>query len=180
MSRVGKKPIPIPDGVTLKQEGDLVRAKGPLGELSTRMLPGFLLRMDDDGVAHVEKRLTDRRADAMHGVSRAMVANIVEGVSSGFKRNLEVVGTGYRVSLEGRKLIFKLGRDHPVEFELPEGIKVEVEDRPPRLSVSGIDKVLVGQVAADIRSLQPPEPYKGKGIKYAGEYIRRKAGKSAG
>jgi large subunit ribosomal protein L6 len=179
MSRVGKKPIPIPNGVTLKQEGTLVQAKGPLGELSTRLRPGVEVRQAD-GVAHVELNHTDRRSAAMHGVSRAMVANVVEGVSKGFKRDLEVVGTGYRVSLEGNKLVFKLGRDHPVEFKLPEGIKVEVADRPPRLSVSGIDKVLVGQVAADIRGLQPPEPYKGKGIKYAGEYVRRKAGKSAG
>ena len=179
MSRVGKKPIPIPDGVTLKQEGTLVRVKGPLGELSTRLQPGVGVRLAD-GVAHVELDQTDRRSGAMHGVSRAMVANLVEGVSKGFKRDLEVIGTGYRVSLEGTKLVFKLGRDHPVEFPLPEGIKVEVTDRPPKLSVSGIDKVLVGQVAADIRGLQPPEPYKGKGIKYAGEYIRRKAGKSAG
>ena len=179
MSRVGKKPIPIPDGVTLKQEGELVRAKGPLGELSTRLQPRVQVRLAD-GIARVEIGQTGRRAGAMHGVSRAMVANIVEGVSKGFKRDLEIIGTGYRVSLEGSKLIFKLGRDHPVEFPLPDGIKAEVTNRPPKLSISGIDKVLVGQVAADIRRLQPPEPYKGKGIKYAGEYIRRKAGKSAG
>jgi large subunit ribosomal protein L6 len=179
MSRVGKKPIPVPKEVTLSVEGDLVRAKGPLGELTTRLKPGYSLRQED-GEAHVESAKTDRRAAAMHGVSRAMVANIVEGVSKGFQKDLEIIGTGYRVSLDGTKLVFKLNYDHPIEFPLPEGIKAKVTERPPKVSISGIDKVLVGQVAADIRNLQPPEPYKGKGIKYVNEHIRRKAGKSSG
>jgi large subunit ribosomal protein L6 len=179
MSRVGKKPIPIPKEVTLSVEGSLVRAKGPLGELETRLQQGIVVRQDD-GEVHVESRSTDRRAAALHGVSRAMVANIVEGVSRGFQRDLEVVGTGYRVSLEGSKLVFKLNHDHPVEFQLPEGISARVTERPPKVSILGIDKTLVGQVAADIRGLQPPEPYKGKGIRYANEHVRRKAGKSAG
>ena len=179
MSRVGKKPIPVPDSVALTVKGALARAKGPLGELTTSLMPGITVRQED-GIAHVEIAQTGKRAGAIHGVMRAMVANIVEGVSKGYKRELEIIGTGYRVALEGRKLIFKLGRDHPVEFPLPEGIEAKVTDRPPKVEISGIDKVLVGQISADIRRLQPPEPYKGKGIKFVGEYIRRKAGKSAG
>ncbi len=179
MSRVGKRQIPIPDGVTVQQEGEVVRAKGPLGELSVRLQPGLTVKQSD-GIAHVETSQRDRRAGAIHGVSRAMVANIVEGVSKGFRRDMEIIGTGYRVSLDGNKVVFKLNYDHPIEFELPEGIKAEVTERPPKISVTGIDKALVGQVAADIRGLQPPEPYKGKGIRYTGEYVRRKAGKSAG
>lgn len=179
MSRVGRKPVPIPKGVTLTVEGDLVRVKGPLGEMTTRLTPGHSVRQED-GEVHIETTKSDRRAAAMHGVSRAMVANIVEGVSKGFQKDLEIIGTGYRVSLAGSKLVFKLNYDHPIEFPLPEGIKAQVTERPPKLSISGIDKVLVGQVAADIRNLQPPEPYKGKGVKYVGEQIRRKAGKSSG
>ncbi|MFB3910002.1 MAG: 50S ribosomal protein L6 [Candidatus Eisenbacteria bacterium] len=172
-------PIAIPKGVTLTQEGQVVRAKGPLGELSFPLQPGLKLRLDGD-TAHVDLERTDRMGNSLHGVSRAMVANLVEGVSKGFSKEMEIVGTGYRVSLEGRKLVFKLNYDHPREFPLPEGVNAEVADRPPRVTVRGIDKKLVGQVAADIRRLQPPEPYKGKGVKYANEQIRRKAGKSSG
>ena len=131
-------------------------------------------------VAHVESSLSEKQGGPLHGVSRTMVANLVEGVSRGFSRELEITGTGYRVSLDGRKLVFKLNYDHPVEFPLPDGINAEVADRPPRVTIKGNDKYLVGQVAANIRGLQPPEPYKGKGIRYAGEQVRRKAGKSSG
>jgi large subunit ribosomal protein L6 len=179
MSRVGKKAIPIPKGVTLVQDGLNVRAKGPLGELSAKLRDGMTVRIEDS-VAHVDLSLATKQGSALHGVSRAIVANLVEGVSQGFKRDMEIVGTGYRVSLEGRKLVFKLNYDHPIEFALPDGISAEVADRPPRVTIKGIDKYLVGQTAANIRKLQPPEPYKGKGIKYADEQIRRKAGKSAG
>lgn len=179
MSRVGKKAIPIPKGVTLVQDGLNVRAKGPLGELSAQLRDGMTVRIEDS-IAHVESGLSTRQGSALHGVSRAIVANLVEGVSQGFKRDMEIVGTGYRVSLEGRKLVFKLNYDHPIEFALPDGISAEVADRPPRVTIKGIDKYLVGQTAANIRKLQPPEPYKGKGIKYVDEQIRRKAGKSAG
>ncbi|MBD3161795.1 MAG: 50S ribosomal protein L6 [Candidatus Eisenbacteria bacterium] len=179
MSRVGNKLIPIPEGVTLSQDGRVVRAKGKLGELTTRLQPGIDVKIDGN-VATVETVQKDRKAAAIHGTSRAMVANIVEGVSNGFKRELEIIGTGYRVSLEGSKLVFKLNYDHPIDFPLPEGIKAEVTDRPPRVTISGIDKELVGQVAANIRGLQPPEPYKGKGVKFVTEQIRRKAGKSSG
>ncbi len=179
MSRVGKKMIPIPKGVTLVQDGEMVRAKGPLGELHCRLQPGMVVRLSGDA-AHVDCELTERRAGALHGVSRAMVANLVEGVSTGYSRQLEIVGTGYRVTLEGRKLVFKLNYDHPIAFPLPDGINAEVADRPPRVTLKGIDKYLVGQTASNIRDLQRPEPYKGKGVKYADEKLRRKAGKSAG
>ena len=171
-------PIPL-KGVTLKQDGHKVHAKGPLGELSCELRSGFTVRIEGD-VAHVDCGVPGREGDTLHGVSRAMVANIVEGVATGFTRNLEIVGTGYRVTLEGRKLVFKLNYDHPIDFPLPDGITAEVTDRPPRVAIKGIDKQLVGQVAANIRGLQPPEPYKGKGVKYAGEVLRRKAGKSSG
>lgn len=179
MSRVGKMAIPIPKGVTLTQEGEIVRAKGPKGELQTRLQPGFLVKLEG-GIAKVENTLNERRAGSLHGVSRAMVANIVEGVSQGFSRELEIIGTGYRVSLEGRKLVFKLNFDHPIDFPLPQGIDAEVTERPPKVVIRGIDKELVGQTAANIRGLQPPEPYKGKGVKYVNEQLRRKAGKSSG
>jgi large subunit ribosomal protein L6 len=179
MSRVGKKPIPIPTGVTILHEGDTVKAKGPLGELSARVRPGFVLRQDG-GIAHVELSAPDRSAGALHGATRAVVANLVEGVSKGFSCELEIIGTGYRVTLDGRKLVFKLNYDHPIDFPLPNGVSAEVTERPPKVVVKGIDKALVGQVAADIRGLQPPEPYKGKGVKYVTETLRRKAGKSSG
>ncbi len=179
MSRVGKMAIPIPSGVRVSQEGDLVRATGPLGELTCRLKPGMRLQVDG-AVAHVVSDLHEKHGGPLHGVSRALVANLVEGVSKGFTRDLEIVGTGYRVSLEGRKLVFKLNYDHPIDFPLPDGISAEVADRPPRVKIKGIDKYLVGQVAANIRNLQPPEPYKGKGVKYANEQLRRKAGKSSG
>jgi large subunit ribosomal protein L6 len=179
MSRVGKMLIPIPKGVTVTQDGEIVRAKGAKGELTAHLRPGFLVRIEGD-TARVETTLVERRASALHGVSRALVANIVQGVSLGFSRELEIIGTGYRVSLDGRKLIFKLNYDHPIDFPLPPGIDAEVTERPPKVVIRGIDKGLVGQTAANIRSLQPPEPYKGKGIKYANEVLRRKAGKSSG
>jgi large subunit ribosomal protein L6 len=179
MSRVGKMAIPVPAGVQLSQDGEVVRAKGPLGELSCRLKPGFRVAIDG-GIAHVVSDLPPKQYGNLHGVSRAIVANIVEGVSKGFAKDLEIIGTGYRVSLDGRKLIFKLNYDHPIDFPLPDGITAEVADRPPRVKIKGIDKYLVGQVAANIRGLQPPEPYKGKGVKYANEQLRRKAGKSSG
>ncbi len=179
MSRVGKMAIPVPSGVQLTQDGDVVRAKGPLGELTCRLRAGMRLTLEG-GVAHVASDLPTKQGGSLHGVSRAMVANLVEGVSKGFTRDLEIVGTGYRVTLEGRKLVFKLNYDHPIDFPLPDGITAEVADRPPRVKIKGIDKYLVGQVAANIRNLQPPEPYKGKGVKYANEQLRRKAGKSSG
>jgi large subunit ribosomal protein L6 len=172
-------PIPIPAGVTLMQDGEMVHVKGPKGELSNHLEPGLVIAVAN-GVATIQADLSERRMKTLFGVSRTVVANMVEGVSKGFSREMEIVGTGYRVSLDGRKLIFKLNYDHPIDFPLPDGIDAEVADRPPRVTVRGIKKELVGQVAANIRGLQPPEPYKGKGVKYVNEQIRRKAGKSTG
>jgi large subunit ribosomal protein L6 len=178
MSRVGKKIITLPKGVSVTWQSGEVRVKGPKGELAYRPLPGVDLKLEGDTLQIVSNS-TERTAPAIHGLTRALIANNVTGVSEGFKKVLEIVGTGYRAQLAGRSLTLQLGYSHPIEFPLPDGIDAKVES-PTRLEISGIDKQLVGQVAANIRRLRPPEPYKGKGVKYENEYIRRKAGKSAG
>jgi large subunit ribosomal protein L6 len=182
MSRVGKKPVPIPKGTTVTIEGSSVTAKGPLGELSCQLLPGIEVRQEADtlSVLNVNPESRAKNADALHGVSRAMVANLVEGVSTGFKKGLEIVGTGWRAALSGRTLEISLGYALPVKVPVPDGLTAEVAEKPPRITIKGIRKDLVGQFAADIRGLRPPEPYLGKGIKYDNEQIRRKAGKAAG
>jgi large subunit ribosomal protein L6 len=177
MSRVGKKIIPIPTGVELKMTGRTVTAKGPKGQLSYDALPGIELDVKE-GSAQVRQTSTEKTAGAIHGLSRAMVNNLVEGVSTGFTKGLEIQGTGYRAQVQGRSLVLTLGFSHPIEYALPEGIDAKVEQN--KIVISGIDKALVGQVAAEVRKFRPPEPYKGKGIRYDGEFVRRKAGKSAG
>jgi large subunit ribosomal protein L6 len=177
MSRVGKKIIPIPAGVEVKVAGNTVTAKGPKGELTHEMLPGFEVVIEE-GQAEVRKSSVEKNAAALHGLSRALVNNIVEGVATGFSKSLEVVGTGYRAQVQGNTLVLNLGFSHPIEFELPAGISAAVEGN--RITVSGIEKQVVGEVAAKIRRYRPPEPYKGKGVRYVGEHVRRKAGKSAG
>jgi len=177
MSRVGKKLIPIPKGVDLKMNGRTVTAKGPKGELSYDMLPGIELKVET-GHAVVEQNSREKNAGAIHGLSRALVNNLVEGVSKGFSKVLEIQGTGYRAQVQGKTLVLTLGYSHPIEYALPEGIEAKVDQN--KVTVSGINKELVGQVAAEVRRFRPPEPYKGKGIRYEGEYVRRKAGKSAG
>ncbi|HHM23411.1 MAG TPA: 50S ribosomal protein L6 [Bacteroidetes bacterium] len=178
MSRIGKAPIPIPDGVTVDIKKNVVTVKGPKGELQQKVHPDIKVKVEDGQV--VLKRPTDNRHHrAMHGLYRSLIANMVTGVSAGFERKLEIVGVGYRAEKKGRSVVFSLGYSHPIVFLPPEGIEIAVEG-PTNVTVSGIDKQLVGQVAAKIRSFRPPEPYKGKGIRYAGEHIRRKAGKSAG
>ncbi len=177
MSRVGKKLIPIPKGVELKMEGRTVTAKGPKGELSYDMLPGIGLKVEAEH-AVVEQSSNERNAGAIHGLSRALVNNLVEGVSVGFTKTLEIQGTGYRAQVQGEILVLTLGYSHPIEYSLPAGIDAKVEQN--KVTISGINKELVGQVAAEVRRFRPPEPYKGKGIRYEGEYVRRKAGKSAG
>ena len=181
MSRVGKKPIPVPAGTTITIEGRTVSAKGPLGTLAYELLPGIEIRQEGN-LLHVQNRDDDgaRARNPLHGVSRAMVANAVKGVSTGFKKGLEIVGTGWRAALAGTTLEISLGYAQPVRVPIPEGLTAEVMDKPPRILIKGIRKDLVGQFTADIRALRPPEPYLGKGIKYEGEQIRRKAGKSAG
>ena len=177
MSRVGKKIIPIPQGVELKIDGRKVSAKGPKGELSCDLLAGIEVDIEE-GQASVRQTSTEKTAGAMHGLSRALVNNLVEGVFHGFSKSLEIHGTGYRAQVQGDKLILNLGFSNPIEYPVRKGIIAAVEGN--KITVSGIDKAMVGQVAAEIRKFRPPEPYKGKGVRYVGEYVRRKAGKSAG
>ncbi|HEV2105398.1 MAG TPA: 50S ribosomal protein L6 [Candidatus Eisenbacteria bacterium] len=176
MSRVGKQPVAIPPGVTVRVDGAVVHVKGPKAELRQAVLAGTTVTVEGAEVKVTSAQLT---RNPMFGTMRAHIANMVAGVTAGFSRTLEIVGTGYRAQMEGGKLVLQLGFSHPIEFKPPAGITIKVEN-PTRLSISGADKYLVGQVAADIRGFRPPEPYKGKGIKYEGEYIRRKAGKAAG
>jgi len=176
MSRVGKKPVPIPAGVTVSVTATEVKVKGAKAELSHHILVGTTVVVDGNEVKVSAQQITRNPA---FGTMRAQIANMVLGVTAGFSKTLEIVGTGYRAAMEGKKLVLQLGFSHPVEFHPPAGITIKVEN-PTRLTISGADKALVGQVAADIRGFRPPEPYKGKGVKYEGEYIRRKAGKAAG
>ena len=178
MSRIGKKPIPIPPGVKVAVHDDRVSAEGPKGKLSQPVPRGLTARVENGHVL-IGRGSDERSLRALHGLTRSLVANMVSGVKDGFERKLEIVGIGYRAQLQGRNIQLALGYSHPVVFPAPEGITFATES-PTRLTVSGIDRALVGQIAANIREKRPPEPYKGKGIKYEGERIRRKAGKSAG
>ena len=176
MSRVGKKPVAIPAGVTVTLGEGVVSVKGPKAELSHPILIGTTVAIEGAEVKVSAEKISRNPA---FGTMRAQIANMVTGVTIGFSKTLEIVGTGYRAAMEGQKLVLQLGYSHPVELQTPAGITIKVET-PTRLTVSGANKAQVGQVAADIRGYRPPEPYKGKGIKYEGEFIRRKAGKAAG
>ncbi len=176
MSRIGKKPIPIPPGVAVTVDGSTVRVKGPKGELSQAFRPEVRVRVDDGQVV-VERVAESRTHRALHGLTRALIANMVEGTVSGFRKTLELVGVGYRAEKKGNVLVLNVGYSHPVEYPEPEGITITTPS-PTTVVVEGIDKQRVGQVAAEIRSVRPPEPYKGKGIRYQGEQVRRKAGKA--
>ena len=177
MSRIGKKPIPVPDGVTVKIEPEVVHVTGPRGALSERKSRDITVDQEDGQL--LVKRPTDRGEHrALHGLTRSLVANMVEGVTAGFEKRLEIQGVGYRAQLKGKNLELALGFSHPVPIEAPEGIEFEVP-QPTRVVVKGISKQLVGEVAANIRKQRPPEPYKGKGIRYEGEYVARKVGKRA-
>ena len=176
MSRIGRMPIPLPDGVEVIQEGSHLRVKGPLGTLERTIHPEMKLERED-GTLRVVRPTDEPRHRALHGLTRTLVNNMVTGVATGFTKNLEINGVGYRAQLQGTKLVLALGYSHPVEVDPPAGIEFRV-DTPTRLAVFGADKELVGQIAAYIRSQRKPEPYKGKGIKYAGEQILRKAGKA--
>ena len=176
MSRVGKLPVAIPGGVTVVVADEQVRVKGPKGELSHPVLTGTTVVVEGAEARVSAERIT---RNPMFGTMRAQIANMVTGVTTGFSKTLEIVGTGYRAQMDGRTLVLQLGFSHPIRFEPPEGITIKVEN-PTRVTVSGASKYMVGQAAADIRGFRPPEPYKGKGVKYEGEYIRRKAGKAAG
>ena len=176
MSRIGRKAIPVPAGVDITITGQMVRVKGPKGELSHVVAEPITVE-HADGELHVNRPNDERRAKELHGLSRTLVANMIVGVTEGYKKTLEINGTGYRVTARGKDLEFALGFSHPVVVTPPPGITFTVE-RPTLFHVSGIDKQQVGEVAANIRKIRPPEPYKGKGVRYQGEVIRRKAGKA--
>ena len=176
MSRIGKMPVPVPSGVSVDIDGQSVKVKGPKGELNRMFHERVAIELED-GEAIVNRVDDTRESRALHGLSRALLANMVAGVSDGYKKELEVVGVGYRAQLKGRDIEMQLGFSHPVNFAAPDGITFEVPE-PTKIIISGIDKELVGQVAANIRKIRPPEPYKGKGIRYSGEHVRRKAGKA--
>ncbi len=177
MSRIGRKPVPVPEAVTVELGPGQVAVKGPKGELTQSLSPEMTVEQGD-GVVTVQ-RPTDRAEHrALHGLTRSLIANMVEGVTEGFEKQLEIQGVGYRAQLKGAKLEMALGYSHPVSIEPPEGIEFEVP-QPTAIVVRGIDKQLVGQVAADIRKRRPPEPYKGKGIRYRDEHVARKVGKRA-
>ena len=177
MSRIGKQPIPVPSGVEVKIEGSTVTIKGPKGEL-TQAFTDVLAIVMEDGAIVVTRPDDSRTARSLHGLTRTLVSNMVTGVSEGFTKNLEIVGVGYRAALKGSDLELQLGFSHPVVVVAEPGITFTVP-QPTKITVSGIDKQQVGQVAADIRKWRKPEPYKGKGVRYEGEYVRRKLGKSA-
>jgi large subunit ribosomal protein L6 len=178
MSRIGKAPITVPSGVTVEVSDGEVSVKGPKGQLKTQIRPELTVKQDG-GVLTVTRNNEDRLTRGLHGLSRTLVANMVKGVTDGFERQLEVIGVGYKVAMEGTKLVMQLGYSHPVEVEPPKGLTITV-GKGNIVVVSGSDKQAVGDLAAAIRSKRPPEVYKGKGVKYQGEVIRRKAGKAAG
>jgi len=177
MSRIGKVPVPVPSGVEVTLDGLTVTTKGPKGELTRAMPEGVRLSRDDDGSVVVERTGESRMERSRHGLVRTLIANMVEGVNEGYAKTLDLVGVGYRAAAKGKGIELQVGFSHPVGIDAPEGIDLEVP-APTRVIVRGIDKALVGQVAANIRKVRPPEPYKGKGIKYENEVIRRKAGKA--
>jgi large subunit ribosomal protein L6 len=174
MSRIGNKPIPVPSGVKIAMASDKIDVQGPKGKLSV-VIPRGISFEQKDGVLNVKRASDEHRA--LHGLARALVANAVHGVTQGFKKEMDIVGVGYRAELKGKAVAFALGKSHPVVFPVPEGIQIAV-DKQTHLIISGADKGQVGQVAADIRSLRPPDPYKQKGIRITGERLKKKAGKA--
>jgi large subunit ribosomal protein L6 len=175
MSRIGKKPVALPKGVTASVEGQTVKVKGPKGELSVKLVPQVSAKVDEHGITVTPDKAQERAAQ-MWGLSRTLVNNLVVGVTQGFTQKLEIQGVGYRAAVQGKVLNLQLGFSHDVPYAIPPGITI-VTEKPTAISISGIDKQLVGQVAAEIRGWRPPEPYKGKGVRYEGEYVRRKEGK---
>ncbi|MGD8605471.1 MAG: 50S ribosomal protein L6 [Anaerolineales bacterium] len=177
MSRIGRMPIEIPEGVQVEIKSQRVKVKGPKGELNREFRPEMTIQLDQ-GILTVERPNDAPQVRSLHGLTRALLNNMVVGVTTGFSKTLQIEGVGYRPELEGKDLIVHVGFSHPVRVPPPDGIEFEVDTRARTIVVQGIDKELVGQVAADIRKIRPPEPYKGKGIRYQGEYVRRKAGKA--
>jgi large subunit ribosomal protein L6 len=178
MSRIGKKSIPLPKGVTVTVEGNTVKVKGPKGELQRTVHPELSIKLENNELT-VSRPSEETRHKALHGLTRTLVANMVEGTSTGFRKTLELVGVGYKAEARPYGLQLALGYSHPIEYKAPKGIKLTAPV-PTQILIDGADKEMVGQVAAEIRSFRKPEPYKGKGIKYQGEQIRRKAGKAGG
>ncbi|MBB3870047.1 50S ribosomal protein L6 [Geobacillus sp. NFOSA3] len=176
MSRVGKKPIEIPSGVTVTVNGNTVTVKGPKGELTRTFHPDMTIKVEDN-VITVTRPSDEKRHRALHGTTRSLLANMVEGVSKGYEKTLELVGVGYRAAKQGKKLVLNVGFSHPVEIEPEEGLEIEVPSQT-KIVVKGADKQRVGELAANIRAVRPPEPYKGKGIRYEGEVVRLKEGKT--
>lgn len=176
MSRVGRRPIPIPPNVTVTQDGNTLTVTGPRGTL-TRTLPPDMLLHVDDGMLRVERPSDSRQHRSLHGLTRTLVANMVEGVTNGFRKEMEIIGVGYRAQMQGQRLVMALGYSHPIEVDPPPGIAFEVTGNN-RVAVVGIDKEQVGQQAANLRKWRVPEPYKGKGLRYVGEVVYRKAGKA--
>ncbi|HEX9950074.1 MAG TPA: 50S ribosomal protein L6 [Thermodesulfobacteriota bacterium] len=176
MSRIGKAPIAVPQGVEVKQAGSAVEVKGPKGMLSQQIPTGISLEIGG-GVIHVKRKGDAKAVRSLHGLIRTLIANMVQGVTQGFEKELEIVGIGYRANVQGKNLQLNLGYSHPVLYPIPQGIELAVE-KQTRITVKGMDKQKVGQVAAEIRGFKKPEPYKGKGIRYIGEQVRRKAGKA--
>ncbi|MDD5623162.1 MAG: 50S ribosomal protein L6 [Candidatus Peribacteraceae bacterium] len=179
MSRIGRKPVALPSGVTAEIKGTTMKVKGPKGELAIVILPEVAVKVEGSQVV-VERKEDSDAGRARHGLTRQLIFNMVLGVSQGFEKKLEIIGVGYKAQVQGKKLLLSLGMSHPVDFAIPEGIAITPDEKNKNLlSIRGIDKQLVGQVAAEIRSYRPPEPYKGKGIRYTTETVRRKPGKAA-
>jgi len=178
MSRIGKKPVPVPNGVTVTVNGPAITVKGPKGELSRKLHPDMQVKVEN-GTVTVDRPSDEDRHRALHGLTRSLIANMVEGVTQGYKKQLEITGVGYKAEVKPFGLQLALGYSHPVEYRAPAGIKLSAP-QPIVVVIEGADKEKVGQVAAEIRALRKPEPYKGKGVKYQGEQVRRKAGKAGG
>jgi large subunit ribosomal protein L6 len=179
MSRIGKKPVTIPKGVEVRASGPRITVKGPKGELGWTHPDGVSVAVEGEGAVVVTRKSNAKPVRALHGLTRALLQNMVTGVSEGFKRELELTGVGYRAQGQGDKIVLSVGYSQPVEFKLPEGISAEVDKKQTKITLSGIDKQRLGQAAADIKAVRPPDAYKGKGIRYAGERLKLKAGKAA-
>jgi large subunit ribosomal protein L6 len=178
MSRIGRRPVPVPNGVTVTLQGNAITVKGPKGELSRKLHPEMLVAVEN-GVVNVNRPSEEQKHRALHGLTRSLIANMVEGVTQGYKKQLEITGVGYKAEVKPFGLQLALGYSHPLEYRAPAGIKLTAP-QPTVVIIEGADKEKVGQVAAEIRLLRKPEPYKGKGVKYQGEQVRRKAGKAGG
>ena len=178
MSRIGRQPIPVPKGVDVQIAGDVVSVKGPKGQLQVKLLPGISAAIDD-GTVNVSRTDDEGQTRSYHGLVRALLANATTGVSEGWSKELEIVGIGYRAEDKGKTVTFNLGFSHTIDFAVPEGIEIDVDAKANKVMVKGFDRQQVGQIAAEIRALRPPEPYKGKGIRYSDERVRTKAGKRA-